>query len=400
MFLHRLTLQEFRSYRELRLDFDPAGLRLVGDNASGKSTLLEAIAMLATTRSPRTSGERDVIGWRSGEEYGVPPFARVEGLVHRGEAEVEVEIGLQADPERAGAVRKQIKLNGRSVRAMDAVGTLKAVLFSPEDVGLVAGSPSGRRRYLDLAVSQIDPQYLRALSRFAKVLAQRNSLLKALARDRVAPHSPKAAAQLEFWDEELLGHGSAIVARRMTAVARLDQLARERFGQLAGHPDFSVRYLPSFGLAAVAMPVPDGSDDPRRFEAIVRREYEAALREARPQEIRRGMSLVGPHREDIAFALGGVDLAVYGSRGQQRLAVVAIKLAEVALMREATGEPPVLLLDDVLSELDARHRGLMVEGAIADGMQLIVTATDSELLVMPSLQRLPMGRVEAGTVVV
>lgn len=398
MHLVRLTLQEFRSYRELSLDLESAGLRVAGDNASGKSTLLEAIAMLATTRSPRASNERDLINWRSGEEYGVPPFSRVVGRVRRGGEEVEVEIGWQVDPARPTTVRKQIKLNGRAVRAMDAVGTLKAVLFSPEDVGLIAGSPSGRRRYLDLAISQIDPAYLLALSRFGRILGQRNSLLKSLARDRVRADSATADSQLAFWDEELLQHGSEIVARRASAVDRLNHLAQTSFRRLAGRDDLAIGYQPSFPLqAAAARGEPTAPYGSRLSVAAVRREYEDALRQQRGHEVRRGVSLVGPHREDVTFALGGVDVGTFGSRGQQRLVVVALKLAEVELMREAAGQPPILLLDDVLSELDARHRAMMIEGAIADGMQLVVTATDPDLLDLPNLAHLPLVRAEHGS---
>jgi DNA replication and repair protein RecF len=181
MHVVELELEEFRAYRRLQLKLDPSGLRLVGDNASGKSTLLEAIAMLATTRSVRTASERELINWNSGEELSIPPYARIRGVVARADRTVEIDIGIQIDPLRTTHLKKQIRLNGRPVRAMDAVGALNAVLFSPEDIDLVSGSPSGRRRYLDLTISQLDATYLRSLSRFNRVLEQRNSLLKSLA---------------------------------------------------------------------------------------------------------------------------------------------------------------------------------------------------------------------------
>lgn len=396
MHLHRLILQEFRAYRDLDLELAPSGLRIAGENATGKSTLLEAIAMLASTRSPRAASERDLINWESGRIFDIPPFARIVGVVARRDAEDEIEIGWQVDPARPASVRKQIKLNGRAVRAMDAVGRLKAVLFSPEDVGLLAGSPSGRRRYLDLAISQIDPAYLRALSRYGRIVVQRNSLLKSLARDRVRPDSTTAIGQLGFWDEQLLLYGSEIVAKRSAAIGRLRELAQTSYGRLAGRDDITLSYQPCFPL-----PTSEGSARGDRYgKAIateaVRREYEAALTEARPQEIRRGASLVGPHREDLTVSLAGVDVGTFGSRGQQRLAVVALKLAEVELMREASGQPPILLLDDVLSELDARHRAMMVGGAVAEGIQLLVTATDASLLDLPPLADLPLVRAEGG----
>ncbi len=398
MFLRRLELQEFRSFRRLDLALEPVGLRLVGPNASGKSTLLEAVMMLATTRSPRTSSERDTINWESGEEYAVPPFARIAGVVERSADQIEIEIGLEADPARPSAGRKRIKLNGRPVRALDAVGALRAVLFSPEDVGLIPGPPAGRRRYLDLAISQVDGTYLRALSRFSQVLIQRNSLLKSLARDRVAPGAPAVAAQLDFWDGELIAVGSVIIARRLAVVAEIDLLARERFGALAGSDDFVVHYNPALDLDGLRESGA-GVRDASLILPVVRREYEAALIEARPAEVRRGVSLIGPHREDLSFTLGGKDLAVFGSRGQQRLAVVALKLAEVALMGETAGEAPLLLLDDVLSELDAGHRAAMIEGVVERGVQLLVTTTDRDLLSLPVLAHLPLVGVASGAVI-
>ena len=270
MHLIELELEEFRSYRRLSLPLDPRGLRLVGPNASGKSSLLEAIAMLATTRSPRSSSERDVIRWGSGEAFGVPPFARVRGHVGRQGGDVEIEIGLQIDPGRPGVIRKQIRLGGRAVRAMDAVGNLKAVLFSPEDVALVSGPPSGRRRYLDLLISQLDGAYLRALSQYARVLAQRNGLLKSLARERAPATSPAVISQLAFWDDELIALGAAIVARRWMVVRRLAELASWRFRLLSPGEELVGRYVPSVSVEEVA--VGYGTDF-ARVQPIVAREF-------------------------------------------------------------------------------------------------------------------------------
>ena len=396
MYLRALELEEVRSYRHLELPLDARGLRLSGANGSGKSSLLEAIAMLATTRSPRSATDRDVINWASGTELGFPPFARVRGSVVAGHGEIDVEIGLQADPARTGQLRKQIKMNGRVVRAMDAVGALKAVLFSPEDVALVTGPPADRRRYLDLTISQLDGAYLRALSRYGRVLTQRNSLLRALGRERVGPSSPSATAQLAFWDAELVAYGSAVIARRHRVVRRLSSLAGERFRRLSGGADLEVTYEATVSLEALVGARTDAVID--ATQAVVAREYEGRLASLRGDELRRGASLAGPHRDDLGFALGRVDLATFGSRGQQRLAVVALKLAEVDLMTEAAGEPPVLLLDDVLSELDAGHRAQVTTTAAAVGAQVIVTATDADLLNRPDLAELPRGWVDAGRV--
>ncbi len=397
MYLRSLNLEEFRSYRRLRLSLDPRGLRLAGANASGKSSLLEAIVMLATTRSVRSSAERQLINWESGTDLGFPPFARLSGEIIRADGPTTVEITLETDPARPTYVRKQIKLRGRAVRAMDAVGTLRAVLFSPDDVALVSGPPSERRRYLDLTISQLDPGYMRSLARYQRVLEQRNSLLKAFARERVAPTSAAASAQLGFWNDELVAFGSAVIARRWQTVRRLSTLAAERFAWLTSTGPLAVAYRPSVDLAGVL-----ASAEPKAesaVQAIVVREFVAGLDTVRADEMRRGMSLLGPHRDDVEWSLAGMELAIYGSRGQQRLAVVALKLAEAQLMDEFGGEPPVVLLDDVLSELDIVHQDFLTATVAKLGGQVIITATDERLLARTELGELPRGQVEHGKIV-
>jgi DNA replication and repair protein RecF len=397
MRLRALELEHFRSYRRLDLVVPPPGLRLSGPNASGKSSLLEAVMMLATTRSARGSTERETIGWGSGEEFGVPPFARVRGVVEDAHGETEIEIALEAPSRQGSALRKAIRVNGRSVRAIDAVGRLKAVLFAPEDVSLVSGSPSGRRRYLDLTISQISSGYLRALSRYTRVLEQRNSLLKRLQRERLAPGAPAVGEQLAFWDEELAAFGATVVGHRQVTLERLAALACDEFARLTGGDRLDLIYLPSLPIAVE----PTIGPVEERFEwarAVAHREFVRAFAERRGEELRRGVSVVGPHRDDLAFAAAGVDLGSYGSRGQQRLAVLALKLAETRLMTEKAGEPPVLLLDDVLSELDAEHRTLLEDAAASVGTQLLVTGTDERAWTGSVLERLPGARVVDGRI--
>ncbi len=396
MFLRHLELEEFRSYRHLRLDIDPRGLRLSGPNGSGKSTLLEAVALLATMRSPRSAADREILNWESGSDLSVPPFARCVGTASLGNGNVQIELALQSDPQRPGQVRKQIKLDGRPVRAMDAVGVLKAVLFAPDDLALVSGPPAGRRRYFDLTISQLDGRYLRSLSRYNRILVQRNSLLRSLAKERLDVRA--ADAQLAFWDEELIAFGSHLAACRFWMLRRLGDLAADRFHWLSGQMDLRFSYRSN--LASEGWPAEDSTrgGDFSTLQAIVSRGYEEQLREARREELRRGTSLVGPHRDDAEFAIGGVDLAAYGSRGQQRLAVVALKLAEADLMREQAGDVPVLLLDDVLSELDERHRGLLVEAVGQVGSQVFVTATDAASLMGFGLDELPRATVAGGVI--
>jgi DNA replication and repair protein RecF len=396
MYLKSLILEEFRTYHHQALELSPRGLGLHGPNASGKSSVLEAIAMLATTRSPRTTTERELINWKSGVELGVPPFSRIEAELVRGGETIEIQIGIQADPYRVNQVKKQIKINGRPVRAMDAVGRLNAVIFSPEDVGLVTGPPANRRRYLDLVISQIDRRYLRALARFSRMLEQRNSLLRSLGRDGVLPTSVAAGEQLAYWDQELISLGSHIIARRSATLRRLSSLSASRFQWLTKSAPLSVHYAPNLsGDWAIQTEASTRLED---IQSIVAREYEQTLPEARAKELRRGVTLIGPHRDDIEFQIDGHDLEAYGSRGQQRLAVVALKLAEADLMREETGEEPIMLLDDVLSELDPEHRSLLIEAISSSEGQVLLTAADESFFQSAELAGIPTAKVSDGRI--
>lgn len=395
MHLRQLDLEEFRLYRRLSLTFDPAGLGISGDNASGKSTLVEAIALLATMRSPRSGSDRELINWRSGEELGFPPYARVIGAIDRRDGAATVEIGMQLEAVDGRVSRKAIKVNGSPTRAIDAVGTVKVVLFAPEDVALAAGAPVHRRRYLDLMISQIDRAYVRALSRYNRVLEQRNSLLRQLGKEAGTPNGA-AAAQLGFWDAELVAHGSRIVARRIWATTELDRLGLDRFEPFGKGQRLSLVYRPSLGDDVLRGA--GGAIDQTTAEMKVATLFTAQIEERRREELRRGVSLVGPHRDDFTLLLEGIEVGVYGSRGQQRLAVVAIKLAEADVMAEAAEDAPLVLLDDVLSELDADNRKLLLAGLAASGNQVIVTAADPHLLQDTALEALPRATVTAGVV--
>ncbi|MCC6312407.1 MAG: DNA replication and repair protein RecF, partial [Thermomicrobiales bacterium] len=261
----------------------------------------------------------------------------------------------------------------------------------------VSGSPSARRRYLDLTISQMSSEYLRALSRYTRVLEQRNSLLKRLQRDRLAPTASAVGEQLAFWDEELAAFGATVVAHRLVMLERLTELVRDEFSRLTGGQRLDLTYLPSLEIGR------ESTSGPReeRFEwarAVAHRAFMRAFAERRGEELRRGVSVVGPHRDDLAFLAEGVDLGSYGSRGQQRLAVLALKLAETRLMTERAGEPPVLLLDDVLSELDAEHRMLLEAAATNVGAQLLVTGVDAGGWTGSVLERLPGAQLVDGQV--
>jgi DNA replication and repair protein RecF len=383
MYLTKLSLTNFRNYVRLSLDVPPGPILLRSDNAQGKTNLLEAIYFLATTRSAFARAERQLVNWQAMERDPLP-FARLEGQVHRSRKQSRIDITLL--PGETGTLRKEMRVNGVKKRALDVIGQLNAVIFLPEDIELITGSPSIRRRYLDATLCQIDPGYCRSLAIYNKVLTQRNALLKQLAEQGSSETlSRRGEDQLLFWDEQVAEQGAFLIMRRQEAILALDQLGRSRYRLLGDQSEtFRLHYAPSFDpqhrpLLDYQRPLsleellPSEQVQPNLPEITTA--FMAHLRQARREEIARGVTVVGPHRDDLHFTVDGVDMTLYGSRGQQRTTTLALKLAEVDLMRQATGESPLLLLDDVMSELDAKRRARVM--AMVDGVeQAFLTTTD------------------------
>ncbi len=263
---------------------------------------------------------------------------------------------------------------------MDLLGHLNVVLFVPEDVNLVSGSPSLRRRYLDVMLCQIDPHYCRTLAGYNQIVTQRNALLRDLGERGGDP------TQLAFWNERLVEHGAQLIARRREALDALDELAQAIHSQLTdGSERLHLRYAPSVDLGERHLTV-----------AEIQSVYQAQIQSLRQRETAAGMTLAGPHRDEMRFVIDDIDAGVYGSRGQQRTAVLALKLAEVELMHRETGNYPVLLLDDVLSELDAHRRRFLLQRVEDGQQQAIITATDLQALPPAFLQSCRLWRVEMG----
>jgi DNA replication and repair protein RecF len=392
MLLRELVLVNFRNYVRLALAPGERVTVLRGNNGQGKSNILEAIYFLATTRSPRAGSDRELVHWRARRD--TIPFARLEARIAKQELDLHLEILIRGenDPDagaglgsRPGAgqngavpasppVAKQIKVNGLPTRAVDLVGQVNVVLFTPDDIALVAGPPVGRRRYLDSTNSQVSGTYLRTWQRYNHVLVQRNHLLRQVRERR------QARDQLDFWNAELVTAGSFVVARRFETIAAINRELGPIFRQLSGtEQTLEVVYHPtSYPAPAAAAPhdgAAAGAGGDRPVPADLADRYADRVRELLPREIDQGVSLVGPHRDDLSFVVDGVDLNTYGSRGQQRLAVLALKLAEGQFMRVQTAERPILLLDDVLSELDPTRRGFVLDQAGREG-QTIITTTD------------------------
>jgi DNA replication and repair protein RecF len=371
MWLSQLTLVNFRNFRTLRLEPQPGVLLFCGPNGQGKTNLLESVYVLATTRSPRTSVERELLSWRAPEDADlaavVPPFARLEARVRRLEGEVHLELTFEAERSTAngaapGAVTRGIKVNGLPTRATGLVGQLPVVYFSPGDVELAGGAPAGRRQYLNLANSQVSSSHLRALQRYNRVLLQRNQVLR-LVRER-----RQAAAALEPWTEQMLDWGAQILRQRLTMLRDVDQRLVTIFRDLAGTSE-TLRIVYRSTVCDVSRHPPDLVDSFRQRQA-----------QLAAREIDQAVSLVGPHRDDFTFVLDGIDLNTYGSRGQQRLAVLALKLAEADWMRAEIGELPVVLLDDMLSELDPQRRAYVLQRVAepepSRQRQVWITSTD------------------------
>lgn len=368
MILHHLSLLEFRNYAALQQEFSPALNVVVGPNAQGKSNLLEAVYLLATSKSMRGSKDVDLIRWDH-------PSSLVSGRILREKAnDLDLEVALSRTEKKSLVVNTV-----RVTRAMEFIGQLKAVSFSISDLEVVRGEPSRRRRFLDLEISQLSPSYCHALSCYRKVLEQRNRLLK-LMRDR----SLRASVEdnLAAWNEQLIAYGGKIMERRRQFLQALQTHAQPIHATLTeGQERLSVVYEPSFRMP----------DDP---EAIAEA-YRAALRDVREEERRRQVTVVGPHRDDLTFLVNGRDVRVYGSQGQQRSVALSVKLAEVELMRELSGEFPVCLLDDVFSELDARRRAHLFDVTL-NRCQTFLSTTDVELLPAEVLKQADLFHARAG----
>ena len=403
MYLSRLHLEHFRNYRELDLCFSAPVTLVQGRNGQGKTNLLEAVYYLATSKSRHARTEREAVDRAAAAEP--IPYARIRGeVVRRGESTtLEILFTLRGDGLN---YTKQIRVNGAPKRSMDLIGHLRAVLFLPEDLTLIAGSPSERRRYVDIALCQIDRSYCQTLSRYQKVVTQRNSLLKQL-QEREQAESHSAAAQLSFWDDQLIELGTQVLARRHTYLAQLAPIARRIQAELSQEQEqLALLYLPSFNSGLYS-----DADYQRLREGeeigaveIVGLEVEAAtigrrfrerLESRRGVELKAGSSLYGPHRDELVFLVNGWNLRTYGSRGQQRTGALALKLAELQAMAEATGEKPVLLLDDVMSELDAQRRAALLK-ALADVRQGIVTTTNWAQFSRRFQQEAQLLQIEAG----
>ncbi len=356
MHIARLRLFAFRSHRDVRLELGPGLTVIHGLNGQGKTNLLEGIAVLALTRSPLADSLSECVAWGA-------PAMRLTSEVQRRDRQVAVDIRCDREGEGQGRLRRQYRLDGQARAARALLGALRVVCFWPDDLGLIKGAASGRRRLLDVALSQGAPAYAEAAVRYRRALEQRNAALRA-----AGPGGLRSAVQA--WDTALITHGSVLIADRAAFVAALAPLAALALAEVGEPAPLALAYRPrlSAGLDP-GPPAPAGPAEAAEWLA-------EAIRLAWPVERARGQTLVGPHRDEVEVTLGGRSARAFASQGQQRSIVLALKIAEVRLHRLALGEDPVLLLDDVLSELDPGRQAALLGVLAAEGprLQTLLTA--------------------------
>ncbi|HEX9095728.1 MAG TPA: DNA replication/repair protein RecF [Candidatus Dormibacteraeota bacterium] len=373
MFLANVSLFDFRNYAELELALERSATVFFGGNAQGKTNLLEAVALSALTRSPRTQQAAELV--RFGQ-----PAARVTCGVQTDAGHKELEVRINVSPTAASRASRRFTLNGIPKRSTDMMGSLRVVLFWPDDLQLVKGPGEGRRRFLNTLLSQIDPDHARELTRYGHLLEQRNALLRAIREGR------QPLEGLDYWTNALAESGAAIMVERQRRLLELQPVAAAFHRELSDDRErLDLRYRPA-GVRIGEAP-----------QELVSEQLKMAMHDARDEEIGRGQTTVGPQRDDIEVWLDDHEARLFASQGQQRSAVLSLKLAELHYLAEVTGEQPVLLLDDVMSELDPARRERLL-AALQPGPQALITAADLNDLPKSILERAAVFRVEQGAI--
>jgi DNA replication and repair protein RecF len=353
MFLKSLHLRQFRNYQDQHVEFTSAKTILLGNNAQGKSNLLEAVELLSSLKSHRTSRDRDLV--LDGET-----IAQITGQLQREAGDVELSITFRQNG------RRTVAQNGVSLRRqLDFLGTLNMVQFSSLDLDLVRGGPDQRRHWLDGLLVQLEPVYAYVIQQYNQVLRQRNALLKARLKaeaDGLSQDAAHSASELGLWDAQLAIAGSRVIRRRARVLDRLIPFAQAWHQEISGSTEkLEIHYAPN---------VMTEEDSPEALQnAFLEKIQTRAI-----AEHHQGTTLVGPHRDEVEFMINQTPARQYGSQGQQRTLVLALKLAELKLIEDVIGEPPLLLLDDVLAELDLNRQNQLLD-AIQDRFQTLITTT-------------------------
>ena len=369
MFIKQLQLKNFRNYKELDISFDHKVNVIIGENAQGKTNLLESIYLLAFTKSYRTSNDRELILWDE-------DFAKVTGMI---EKKHNKQLPLELIFHKNG---KKAKLNHLEQRRLsEFIGSLNVVMFAPEDLSLVKGSPQVRRKFIDMELGQIEPVYIYHLGQYQKVLKQRNHLLKQLQLQ----HQPDTTL-LQVITDQLVKHAAIVVKKRFHFLELLRKWAIPIHYEISREMEkLTIDYISSVEVLE--------DDDEEKLED----KYLEAFRQNEKNEIKRGSTLIGPHRDDLSLFINGKDVKLYGSQGQQRTTALSLKLAEIDLIYEKIGEYPILLLDDVLSELDDFRQSHLLS-AIQGKVQTFVSTTTVDGIHHETLKQASIYSVQNGQI--
>ncbi|MFD0698481.1 DNA replication/repair protein RecF [Paenibacillus sp. GCM10027628] len=368
MFLTKLALSHYRNYEQIELTTDSNVNIFVGPNAQGKTNLLESIYVLAMTKSHRTHQDKELIGW-DGEQ------TQLHAEINKRYGNCKLDLAISTKGKKA-------KINGLEQKKLsNFIGALNVVMFAPEDLEIVKGTPGIRRRFLDMEIGQVQPSYLYDLSQYQKILLQRNNYLKQSFPGKASPD-----AMLDIWNEQLALYGVKIMKKRQNFIKKLQQWAETiHRGITNDSEELRIRYAPSF--------------DVEQFEdeSVLLEKFMIKLTQVKDQEFRRGVTLVGPHRDDLLFYINEKEVQTFGSQGQQRTTALSLKLAEIELIQEEVGEYPLLLLDDVLSELD-EYRQTQLIRTFQQKVQTFITTTGLESVHLDQLDHASVFHVLKGNV--
>lgn len=369
MHIQDLTLSHYRNYQNLHVKFDDKVNVFIGENAQGKTNLMEAIYVLAFSKSYRTPRDKELIQWNEN-------YAKIEGSIFKRNRTFPLEIQLSAKGKKA-------KLNHIEQRRLsDYIGALNVVMFAPEDLNLVKGSPQIRRRFIDMEIGQIKPLYIYHLGQYQKILKQRNHLLKNLQRRKSNDRT-----LLEVLTEQLIEHASVIVEKRFVFLQLLRQWAAPiHKGISRDKEELEIMYSGSIDVSE------------QENKEKIRTQYEIAFAAIIEKEIDRGNTLIGPHRDDLVFYVNGKDVQTYGSQGQQRTTALSLKLAEIELIKNEVGEYPILLLDDVLSELDNYRQSHLLH-TIQGKVQTFVSTTSVSDIQHETISKAELFHIDNGIIV-